>query len=54
MADTTTTKFTPAEEAAIKKAVADSQAKARQAEIETEIRNRILDAQRMQPGYTGY
>lgn len=52
MADTN--KFSAAEEAAIQSAVKAQQDAARAAEIEAEIRNRILDEQRKQPGYTGY
>lgn len=46
--------FTPEEEAAIQKAVQEHQEKVRQDMINTEIRNRILDAERMQPGKTGF
>lgn len=46
--------FTPEEEARIEAEVQAYKEKARQAEIEAEIQNRILDAQRTQPGYTGY
>lgn len=46
--------FTPAEEATIAAAVKAQQDAARAAEIEAEIRNRLLDEQRKQPGYTGY
>lgn len=49
-----TTNLTAAEEAKIQQAIQESKQKEQQALIETEIRNRILDAQRMQPGYTGY
>ena len=53
MADTTATnkKFTPEEEARIQQAVQAEVDKARQAEIDAEIRNRVLDAQRGKPGY---
>lgn len=43
-------KFTPEEEARIEAEVKAYQEKARQAEIDAEIRNRILDAERQQPG----
>lgn len=46
--------FTPAEQAKIDQAVKDYQAKARQAEIEAAARNAIADAERKQPGKTGY
>jgi len=49
MADTQ--KFTKEEEAKIQAAVKEYQDKARQEEIEVEIRNRILDAQNSQPGH---
>ena len=44
-------KFTKEEEALIQKKVNEALTKAHQAEIEAEIRNRILDAQRGKPGY---
>jgi len=47
-------KFNAAEEAKIKKAVEKQKAKARKAEIEAEILNRIADEQRKQPGYKYY
>ncbi len=53
MANNTST-FSPEEQAKIDKAVKESQEKARQAEIEAAARNAFLDAQRKQPGYTGY
>lgn len=43
--------FTPEEEARIQAEVAAAEEKRRQELIDTEIRNRILDAQREQPGY---
>ena len=49
-----TPNLTAAEEAKIQQAIQESKQKEQQALIETEIRNRIPDAQRMQPGYTGY
>lgn len=53
MADTSTkvTTFTPEEEALIQAAVKASQDEERQAMIETEIRNRIIDANKGKPGY---
>lgn len=44
-------KFSSAEENYIKQEVDKYQASARQAAIEAEIRNRILNAQSEQPGY---
>lgn len=52
--NTTTVKqpqFTPEEEKRIQEAVKAEQERIRQDMIEAEIRNRILDAQRGQPGY---
>ncbi len=49
-----TTKFSPAEKAKIDEAVKAYQEKARQAEIEAAARNAIMDAERKQPGKTGY
>lgn len=43
-----------AEELIIKKAVAGYEAKLKQDEIDTEIRNRILDAIRKKPGHKYY
>lgn len=43
--------FTPEEEARIQAAVKASQDKEREELIETEIRNRILDANKGKPGY---
>ncbi|MCM1215472.1 MAG: hypothetical protein NC548_13245 [Lachnospiraceae bacterium] len=43
--------FTKEEEARIQAAVSDAQQKAREELIQTEIRNRILDAQNSQPGH---
>ena len=53
MAQTSSTgvTFTAEEEARIKAEVEAAEAKRRQELIDTEIRNRILDAQREQPGY---
>lgn len=53
MADTNP-KFTAEEEAKIQAAIKAQQDKARAYELEVEIRNRILDAERTQPGKTGY
>lgn len=50
MADSKT-QFTKEEEARIKAAVDEYQKKAREELIDTEIRNRILDAQNSQPGH---
>ena len=47
-------KFTPEEEARIQAEVKAYQDKVRQAEIDAEIRNRILDAERQQPGKKYY
>ena len=46
--------FTPEEEKKIQEAVKAQEEKARQAEIDAEIRNRLLDAQRGKPGYNYY
>ena len=46
-----TIKFTPEEEKRIQEAVKADQERIRQDLIDAEIRNRILDAQRGQPGY---
>jgi len=46
-----TIKFTAEEEKKIQEAVKAQQEKARQDLIDTEIRNRILNAQSNQPGY---
>jgi hypothetical protein len=46
--------FTKEEEAKIKAAIEAEQERIRQAQIEAEISNRMLDAQRKQPGYAGY
>ena len=46
--------FTPEEQAKIDAEVKAAQEKARQAEIDAAIRNKILDEQRSQAGYTGY
>ncbi|MCM1221776.1 MAG: hypothetical protein NC548_45630 [Lachnospiraceae bacterium] len=47
----TNTQFTKEEEARIQAAVDEAQKKAREELIETEIRNRILDAQNSQAGH---
>lgn len=47
-------KFSPEEEAKIQAAIKEQQDKSRAYEIEVEIRNRILDAERTQPGKTGF
>ena len=46
-----TVQFTPEEEKRIQEAVKADEERRRQDLIEAEIRNRILDAQRGQPGY---
>jgi len=46
--------FTPEEQAKIDAEVKAAQEKARQAEIDAAVRNKILDEQRLKPGYTGY
>lgn len=43
--------FTPEEEQRIQASVQSNLDKSREAEIQAEIRNRTLDAQREQPGY---
>lgn len=48
------TSFNKDEQAKIDQAVKDYQEKARQAEIDAAIRNAIMDAERQQPGKTGY
>jgi len=47
-------KFTSEEQAKIEAALQAEKERIRQAEIEAEIRNRMLDEQRKQPGYKGY
>ncbi len=51
MAKDSKSKFTPEEEKRIQAAVDAQKQKEREALIEAEIRNRILDAQRGKPGY---
>lgn len=46
--------FTPEELARIKAAVKEHEDKVREAMIQDEIRNRILDAERKRPGKTGF
>ena len=43
--------FTAEEEARIQAAVKEQQDKIREAEIQAEIQNRLMDAQRKKPGY---
>ena len=43
--------FTPEEEALIQAALKEQMDKARAAEIEEEIQNRLMDEQRKKPGY---
>lgn len=43
--------FTPEEEQRIQASVQSNLDRAREAEIDAEIRNRTMDAQRQQPGY---
>lgn len=47
-------KFSPEEEKRIQEAIKEYNERIRQAEIDAEIRNRILDAERKQPGKTGF
>ena len=47
-------KLTEEEEAAIQKAIEEEKEKQRQALLDAELRNRLLDEQRKQPGYAGY
>lgn len=49
-----TKKFTAEEESKIQSEVIAMQEKQRQAEIEAEIRDRALNAQRQKPGYRYY
>lgn len=46
--------FTSEEKAKIEAEVQAAKERARQAEIDAAIRNRILDEQRLQAGYSGY
>ena len=46
--------FTPEELARIAAAVKEHNEKVRKEQIDAEIRNRILDAERKQPGKTGF
>lgn len=46
--------FTPEEELRIQNEIKMYQEKAREAEIQAEIRNRILDAERQEPGKRFY
>ena len=48
------TKFTPEEEKIIQAAVQAEEDRAREIQLQDEIRNRILDAQRGKPGYNYY
>ena len=50
----TSTTFTAEEQARIDAAVKAEQDRARQAEIDAAIRNKLLDEQRQQPGYRYY
>lgn len=47
-------KLTPEEEAYIQKQMEEMKKKQRQAELDAIARNKFLDEQRKQPGYTGY
>lgn len=47
-------KFTPEEEARIQAAVEEYQRREREEMIQTEIRNRIIEANRGKPGYSYY
>lgn len=51
---TTNSNFTSEEKAKIEAEVQAAKERARQAEIDAAIRNRILDEQRLKPGYSGY
>lgn len=48
------TTFSKEDEEKIKAAVQAAQEQQKREQLEAEIRNRILDAQRKQPGYAGY
>lgn len=52
--ESTIIKFTPEEEKLIQANVKAAQDSERKMMIDAEIRNRILDAQRQQPGYRYY
>lgn len=54
MSDKEKTKFTDEEQARIDAEVKAAKEKAKQAEIDAAIRNKVLDEQRSMPGYTGY
>lgn len=57
MSDTsskTSSNFTAEEQARIDAEVKAAKEKARQAELDAAARNKILDEQRLTPGYTGY
>lgn len=47
-------KLTPEEQAIIDKQIQELKEKQRQAELDAIARNKFLDEQRKQPGYTGY
>lgn len=49
-----TSKFTAEEEAKIQAQIKAAEELRRQAELEAEARNRLLDKQRQQPGYKYY
>jgi len=49
-----TTKLTKEEEEEIKKALEAEKERQRKDLLEAELRNRLLDEQRKQPGYAGY
>lgn len=51
---TTSSNFTAEEQARINAEVKAAKEKARQAELDAAIRNKILDDQRQNAGYTGY
>ena len=46
--------FTEEEKKKIDEAIKAEQERIRQDMLEAEMRNKILDAQRLQPGYAGY
>lgn len=51
MAQNSSTTLTPEDQAKIEAQIKASQDAAKQAQLEFEMKNRILDAQREQPGY---
>lgn len=49
-----TVKLTAEEEAEVQKAIEAEKERIRKDLLEAEVRNRLLDEQRKQPGYAGY